>query len=156
MNRQISPAPVRKTITVKVGIERAFTVFTQDMGRWWLKSHSINPATTQKDVVIEPRAQGRWYEIGADGSECSWGHVIDWDPPHRLVLAWQINPDWQFDPALVTEVEVRFTREGANATRVDLEHRLLERFGERAGKLRQSFDDKQGWAGLLEAYGAAA
>ena len=156
MNRQISPAPVRKTITVRTGIERAFTVFTQEMGRWWLKSHSINPATTQKDVVIEPRPQGRWYEIGADGSECQWGHVIDWDPPHRLLLAWQLNPDWQFDPGLVTEVEVRFTRESADATRVDLEHRRLERFGERAAKLRQSFDDTQGWAGLLDAYAAAA
>jgi uncharacterized protein YndB with AHSA1/START domain len=154
MNRQISPAPVRKTIIVKAGIERAFAVFTQ-MGRWWLKSHSLNPATTQKDVVIEPRPQGRWYEIGADGTECQWGHVIDWDPPRRLVLAWQLSPDWQFDPALVTEVEVRFTPEGADATRVDLEHRLLERFGERAEKMRQSFDDKQGWPGLLEAYAMA-
>ncbi|WP_119275228.1 SRPBCC family protein [Taklimakanibacter deserti] len=155
MNRQISPAPVRKTVTVKAGIERAFAIFTQDMGRWWLKSHSLNPATTQKDVVIEPRPQGRWYEIGADGTECQWGHVIDWDPPRRLLLAWQLSPDWQFDPALITEVEVRFTSEGADTTRVDLEHRLLERFGERAEKMRQSFDDKQGWPGLLEAYAMA-
>jgi uncharacterized protein YndB with AHSA1/START domain len=156
MNKHISPAPVRKTITVKTGIERAFTVFTQQMGRWWLKSHSINPATTQKDVIIEPTSKGRWYEVGADGSQCQWGHVIDWDPPHRLLLAWQINADWQFDPQLVTELEIRFSPEGTEVTRIDLEHRLLDRFGERAEKVRQSLDDKQGWAGLLEAYAQAA
>lgn len=156
MNKQIFPAPVRKTLTVKTGIERAFDVFTCDMGRWWLKSHSINKGTTQKDVIIEPKPKGRWYEIGADGSECQWGHVIAWDPPERVVLAWQLTADWQFDPDFVTEVEVRFTREGAHATRIDFEHRLLERYGEQAWKLRQSIDSGEGWTRLLEAYAEVA
>ncbi|MGE4249893.1 MAG: SRPBCC family protein [Parvibaculaceae bacterium] len=152
MNRLISPAPVRKSITVKTGIERAFKVFTQDMGRWWLKSHSLNQDSPQKDVIIEPMPKGRWYEVGADGSECQWGHVIEWHPPERVLLAWQINADWQFDPAFMTEVEVRFTPEGADATRIDLEHRLLERFGERAVEARAGLDSDGGWTGLLTAF----
>jgi uncharacterized protein YndB with AHSA1/START domain len=149
--KQISPAPVRKTITVRTGIEHAFSVFTREMGRWWLKSHTLNTSSPQKDVIIEPKPNGRWYEFSADGSECQWGHVIEWDPPKRVLLAWQINADWQFDAALVTEVEVRFTPEGGNTTRIDLEHRLLERFGERAESVRQSLDGAGGWASLLEA-----
>jgi uncharacterized protein YndB with AHSA1/START domain len=81
--------------------------------------------------------------------------VIEWDPPGRVLLAWQINADWQFDPALMTELEIRFTPEGADATRVDFEHRLLGRFGERAEKMRQSFDGAEGWTGLLRTYSQA-
>ena len=152
MTRQISPAPVRKSITVNAGLDRAFTVFTRDMGRWWLKSHTLNPASPQKDVIIEERPEGRWYELAADGSECPWGHVIAWEPPRRILLAWQINAEWKFDPALVTEVEVRFTAQGADATRIDLEHRLMDRFGANAEAMSQSFDSNEGWSGLLAAY----
>ena len=94
--KQISPAPVRKTIVVSAGIERAFVVFTSDIGRWWLKSHTLNQSAPQKDVVIEPKPQGRWFEVGADGTERQWGHVIEWEPPKRVLLAWQINANWQF------------------------------------------------------------
>lgn len=156
MNRQISPAPVRKSITVKTGIERAFKVFTADMGRWWLKSHSLIQGSPQVDVVIEPKPEGRWYEVGADGSECQWGHVIEWHPPRRILLAWQLDADWQFEPAFMTEVEVRFTPEGADTTRIDLEHRLIERYGERAEAARASLDSDGGWFGLLQAYAQAA
>jgi len=153
--KQISLAPVRKTITVRTGIERAFEVFTREMGRWWLKSHTLNQSSPQKDVIMEPKPGGCWYELSTDGSACQWGHVIEWDPPKRVLLAWQINADWHFDSALVTEVEVRFTPEGENATRIDLEHRLFDRFGERAESVRQSLDSARGWAGLLEAYAQA-
>lgn len=156
MNRQISPAPVRKSITVKTGIERAFKVFTADMGRWWLKSHSLIQGSPQLDVIIEPKPKGRWYEVVADGSQCQWGHVIEWHPPERILLAWQLNAEWQFDPAFMTEVEVRFTREGEFATRIDLEHRLIERFGLEAEKTRSSLDSDGGWLGLLQAYAQAA
>jgi uncharacterized protein YndB with AHSA1/START domain len=151
MNVTISPAPVRKSIQVKTSQERAFEIFTAHMGRWWIKGHSIN-SSPQQDVIIEPRAGGRWYERGEDGSECDWGHVIAWDPPQRVVFAWQINGEWRFDPSLVTEVEIRFTSEGANATRVDLEHRNLDRFGAKAATTRASLDSDGGWAGLLKAY----
>ena len=83
MNVTISPAPVRKTIEVKASQERAFEVFTADMGRWWTKGHSIN-TSPQQDVIVEPRAGGRWYERGEDGSECQWGYIIDWEPPRRV------------------------------------------------------------------------
>jgi uncharacterized protein YndB with AHSA1/START domain len=113
----ITPAPVRKSILVKAPPQRAFEVFTSGIGRWWPPSHHIGKAELQ-DAIIEPRAGGRWYERGVDGSECEWGRVLAWEPPQRVVLAWQLSADWEFDPSLVTEVEVRFTPEG-EGTRVD-------------------------------------
>lgn len=109
-----------------------------------------------KEAVIEPRAGGRWFERGEDGSECQWGKVLVWDPPDRVVLGWQLNSQFKFDPAVVTEVDVRFIPESANVTRVELEHRNLERFGEQGEVLRQKVDSPNGWAGLLENYAAVA
>ena len=107
----IRPAPVRKSIVVKASAEKSFTTFTSRIGRWWPRSKSIGSAP-QADVVLEPGVGGRWYERGTDGSECQWGKVLQWEPPGRLVLAWQIGADWKFDPTLVTEVEVTFTALG--------------------------------------------
>jgi uncharacterized protein YndB with AHSA1/START domain len=87
-----------------------------------------------------------------DGSECEIGKVLVWEPPARLVLAWQLTHDWKFDPNLITEVEVQFIAEGANATRVDLEHGNLERFGAQADAVRAIYDSPSGWPGLLEAF----
>ena len=87
-------------------------------------------------AVIEPFAGGRWFERGVDGTEADWGKVLVWEPPQRLVLAWQITPDFQFDPNLVTEIEVRFEAIGPDQTRVDLEHRLFDRFGAGRGDAR--------------------
>ena len=149
----IKPAPVRRNFTVKASVERAFDVFTTGFGRWWPHTHSIG-ASPQKEAVVEPQVGGRWYEVGEDGSECEWGDVLVWEPPARLVLAWRIDADFKFDPALHTEVEVRFTAEGPNATRVDFEHRLLENLGARAGELRESLNG--GWAGIIDLFAAAA
>jgi uncharacterized protein YndB with AHSA1/START domain len=154
MTTTITPAPVRKSIRVKAPPTRAFEVFTAGMGRWWIKTHSIN-ASPLADVIIEPRAGGRWFERGEDGSECPWGHVIAWEPPSRLLLAWQIGGDWKFDPDLVTEVEVRFTPE-RDGTRVDLEHRNIERFGANADAIRAAFESPEGWGGLLDSFAAIA
>ncbi len=151
----IVPAPVRKTVRVKAPPARAFQVFASRMGDWWPKSHSVG-ASPQADVIIEPRAGGRWYERGADGSECQWGRVLAWEPPSRLLLAWQLDADWTFDPELVTEVELRFIAEGAGMARVELEHRLLERMGARAEEVRASVDSPRGWSGILEGYAAVA
>ena len=96
--QRIAPAAIRKTVTVKAPIDRAFAVFASRMGEWWHKEHSIAKDTMQVDVVIEPHAGGRWYEKGADGSEHSWGKVLAYDPPHRLVLAWQLTRDFAYDP----------------------------------------------------------
>jgi uncharacterized protein YndB with AHSA1/START domain len=146
MDALISPSPVRKSVVVRASPERAFEVFTAGMSRWWLKTHKIGAAPMQ-DTVIEPKAGGRWFERGEDGSECDWGKVLAWEPPRRLVLAWQIDAQWKFDPGLVTEVEVTFTA-ADGGTRVELEHRNLERFGARAAEIRAQIDG--GWPTLLE------
>jgi len=149
-----SPAPVRKTVRVAVPPQKAFEVFTTRMSKWWLLEHSMLKAP-RESVVLEPRQGGRWYERATDGSECSWGYVIAWEPPHRVVLAWQIDGSWQFNDKLVTEVEVRFASDGSSGTRVELEHRNMERFGEGAEALRAAFDGEQGWGAELASFLAA-
>ena len=154
MTATISPAPVRKSITVNATPERAFTVFTANMGRWWMRTHSINSSPLQ-DVIIEPRVGGRWYERGEDGSMCEWGKVLAWEPPRRVLLGWQINGEWRYDASLTTEVEVNFIPDGGG-TRVELEHRHLERMGGSAEAARQAIDSPGGWSGLLAAFAQAA
>jgi uncharacterized protein YndB with AHSA1/START domain len=156
----IAISPVRKSITVDADQQRAFEVFTARHGTWWPSTYHIG-ASDYETAVIEPFAGGRWFERGVDGTEAVWGKVLVWEPPDRLVLAWQITPDFQFDPELVTEIEVRFEPLGANQTRVDLEHRYFERFGDRAAEMRAIFDSggvpgaPQGWAGILREFAAA-
>jgi uncharacterized protein YndB with AHSA1/START domain len=153
--RTDAEVPLRKTIVVAASPQRAFQVFTQDMSTWWpLRSHHIGKADAER-VVMEPFAGGRWFERGVDGSECDWGRVRVWDPPRRLVLSWEISSDWKHDASIQTEVEVRFSTEGAS-TRVDLEHRLLHYYGDKEAQMRGIFDSKQGWMGLLEAFASRA
>jgi uncharacterized protein YndB with AHSA1/START domain len=148
--------PVFKTIRVKASPERAFEVFTAGMTRWWLPSHSILASKSpQARVVMEPRVGGRWYERGEDGSECDWGHVLLWEPPHRLVLAWQINARWSFDASLVTQLDVQFNASGDGSTDVSLEHRDLDRFGADAVKVREALGSEMGWGGLLGSFAKA-
>lgn len=148
--------PVLKTIRVQATPARAFEVFTSGMSRWWIPTHSISPTKAPiAAVVIEPRVGGRWYERGTDDSECDWGRVLVWTPPTRLVLAWQIDAQWNFDPALLTEVEVRFEAKGSDVTEVTLEHRHLERYGDAAIALRAALASPGGWSGLLEHYAKA-
>ena len=153
MNKVITPAPVRRSITVPATRERAWAVFTGDIGRWWPATHSIG-GSPYKTAAMEPHAGGRWYETGEDGSTCQWGEVLTWDPPARLVLAWRIGGDWRYDPDLHTEVEVTFTEAGG-ATRVDLEHRHLERMGEAEERARAAFESPNGWGGILALFAAA-
>jgi uncharacterized protein YndB with AHSA1/START domain len=142
---------VRHTITVAASQERAFTTFTQGINRWWPRSHKIGPAELA-EAVIEGREGGRWYERDVDGSECDWGKVLVWDPPARLVLAWQISGEWAYDADLMTELEVRFVSEAPDRTRVELEHRGLDAYGERAAEMRKTFDGPNAWRGILEAF----
>jgi uncharacterized protein YndB with AHSA1/START domain len=153
--RTITPAPVRRSIQVGVPRERAFDVFTAGIGRWWPKTHHIGAADIDT-LVIERREGGRWFERGVDGSECEVGKVLVWDPPARLVLAWQLTPEFKYDPDLITEVEVQFIAEGANATRVELEHRNLERFGDRVDAMREKIDGPGGWGDLLQLFAQSA
>lgn len=154
MSTMIRPAPVRKSVFVSASPEQAFDVFANGIGRWWPKSHHISKADLDRPI-LEPRTGGRWYELAVDGSECEVGKVLDWDPPARLLLAWQLRHDFTYDPDLVTEVEVTFAPEG-DGTRVNLEHRNLERLGETAEALRQSIDSPNGWGLLLQLYSEAA
>lgn len=149
--QRISPAPIRKTLRLRCGRRKAFDAFVA-MGGWWLKSHSLADSG-QKDVVIEPRTGGRWYEIGNDGSEKPWGRVLAWEAPERLLLAWQLNADWTYDPDFETTIEVRFTEDGDH-TIVEFEHRDLDRYGDRADATREGMDG--GWGQLLAGYQGAA
>ena len=146
----IKLAPVQKTLVVRSDVERAFTVFTSRMGSWWPRSHSTGSAPLV-NVIVQPRAGGRWYERGEDGSESEWGKVLQWEPPARVVLAWQLDGTWKYNPACVTEVEINFTALGAQGTRVDLEHRHLERLGDNASAVRELLNS--GWGGIIELYG---
>lgn len=148
--RMIRPAPVRKQITVEASPQRAFEVFTAGFGGWWPSDHHIG-AADYKTAVIEPRVGGRWYEIGQDGSECDWGDVLVWDPPGRLVLAWRLSADWKYQKDLLTELEVRFTAEGAR-TLVELEHRKLENWGAGAEQAYAAIEGERGWSDLLKMY----
>lgn len=153
-----TPAPVpalRGTITVGVPVERAFSVFTGSIGTWWPPDYHIGQAD-MAEAILEPREGGRWYERGVDGSECDWGKVLAWDPPHRLVVTWQINGQWQYDPdpGHASEIEVRFTADGPGQTTVELEHRLLERLaGGQA--IHDAISGGGGWTAMLELFAKA-
>lgn len=126
---------IRRSIHVACPIEHAFETFTARMTDWWpLATHSIGEERAQT-VVVEGRLGGRIYERMDDGTEAHWAWVRVWEPPHRLLLEWQVNPH---APA-PTEIEVRFVTEAAG-TRVDLEHRGWEAYGERAGEARASYE----------------
>jgi uncharacterized protein YndB with AHSA1/START domain len=136
-------------VTVDVPQSRAFEFFVSHHGEWWpMEGHRIREQSTS--VTIEPREGGRWFEHGG-GGECQWGYVIAYEPPERLLLAWQLNQEWEPDPSFLTEVEIRFIAEGETVTRVELEHRDMDRFDARA---RAAFDSEGGWNGILAAYAA--
>jgi uncharacterized protein YndB with AHSA1/START domain len=146
---------IRTEVVVEAPADRAFRVFTEKMETWWPASHHIGKSEL-RSIVLERRANGRWAEIGVDGAECNWGRVLVWDPPKRLVLAWQLTSTWQFDEDFVTEVEVSFTPMGAGKTRVELEHRNLERFGMDEEAIRKSVGSDEGWPMILRRYAEAA
>jgi uncharacterized protein YndB with AHSA1/START domain len=106
--------------------------------------------------VIEPQVGGRWFERGDDGSICQWGSVLVWEPRTRLVLSWDITADWQYDPTLQTEIEVLFIADGTDATRVELEHRRLDRYGPRRDEVRAIFDKEGDWGRLLAMFAGIA
>lgn len=156
MPRGFDPNAVRKVVSVQASQAVAWRVFTEQMGTWWpLASYKIGKANAV-DAVIEPHVGGRWYERGDDGSACQWGSVLAWEPPSRLVLSWDIGADWQYDPSLKTEIEVRFNAEGSDRTRVELEHRHLDRYGTNRDRMRAIFDTQGDWGKVLEAFARAA
>jgi uncharacterized protein YndB with AHSA1/START domain len=150
MNRTVAIAPVRKSILVKASPAQAFEVFTSGLGRWWPRDHGIGP-TPRKAAVMETHLGGRWYELAEDGSQTMIGKIVVWEPPERFVMTWDINSQWKPDTTVSSEVEVRFIADGANSTRVELEHRKFEQRGAEAGaSMRKDVDG--GWPGLLEKF----
>ncbi|HZR26784.1 MAG TPA: SRPBCC family protein [Vicinamibacterales bacterium] len=150
-------APVLKSITVRASAERAFKVFTDGFDTWWPRGHHIG-SSPMKRAVIEPFVGGRCYSEQVDGTDCPWGQILVWEPPQRFVMAWQITPEWKFQPNLAeaSEVEIRFTPLGDGTTRVDLEHRHFERMGAGGEAMRAGVDSPNGWGGLMELFKAAA
>jgi uncharacterized protein YndB with AHSA1/START domain len=144
MNTQAGDTSVRKQVTVEAPIERAFRVFTEDFDSIKPREHNLLPVEIA-ETVFEPLVGGRIYDRGVDGSECQWARVLAYEPPHRFVFSWDIDPRWQIesDPEKTSEVEVRFIAETPELTRVELEHRNLDRHGE-------------GWEGLGEGVGGEA
>lgn len=150
---EMTDVPVRKSVTVKADAARAFEVFTAEFDSWWPRSHHIGNAPMKK-AIIESAAGGRCYSEQTDGTECDWGTVLVWEPPHRIVLAWQIDAAWHYEPDLAksSEVEVRFTPEADGSTRVDLEHRHFDRHGKGGRIIRTAVDSPNGWGDLLALY----
>ena len=149
MTTAVKIAPVRKSIRVNVNADRAFDIFTSGIGRWWPHDHGIGkkPFTP----VIETRLGGRWYELAEDGTQTNIGKVVAWEPPTRFVVTWDINSQWKPDPTVSSEVEIKFIPDGANATRVELEHRKFEQMGAEPGEvMRKSVDG--GWPAMLERF----
>ncbi|HME27186.1 MAG TPA: SRPBCC family protein [Acetobacteraceae bacterium] len=126
-------APIVHAVRVKATPARAFDLFASHMADWWPKGGTIGKAP-HAAIVIEPRSGGRWFERDADGNETRWGKVLAWEPPSRLLLGWQINTQWGYDPDLLTEVELTFALAEGGGTLVTLEHRNLERFGADAAR----------------------
>jgi hypothetical protein len=143
-------APVRQSIVVKASVERAFSVFTADFDSWWPRSHHIGKSP-MKQAIIENRVGGRCYTQQEDGTDCDWGTVTAWEPPRRFIMAWQIRPDWTYEPDIAksSEVEVRFTKQADGQTRVDLEHRYFERHGTGGGAMRAGVDSPNGWSSIM-------
>jgi uncharacterized protein YndB with AHSA1/START domain len=144
MSTQAADLTVRKTVTVAAPIERAFEVFTERIGSWWPFDHYSIGGEKTTTAVIEGRVDGTVYEVIEDGGTASWARVRAWEPPHRIVLSWHVNPEV---PA--TEVEVRFVPDG-EGTRVELEHRGWEQFGDQAGEARSAYE--RGWDLVLGCY----
>jgi uncharacterized protein YndB with AHSA1/START domain len=142
---------VTKSITVRASRERAFTVFAERFGRWWPASHHLGDADLA-DVIVEPRAGGRWYERDTEGVEHEWGRVLAYEPPARLLLAWHLQSDWKHDPdpARSSEIEVRFIPDGEH-TRVEFEHRHIERHDDPA-EVRRGVAGPNGWSAILHSF----
>ena len=147
-----SVPPVRKELVVSASADHAFKVFTDGIDRWWPRTHHIGKSPLQREV-LEAGAGGRWYGLSEDGTECDVGKVLVWEPPHRLVLSWQITSDWKYDPGFKTEVEVTFSAEGPKTTRVVLEHRDLHLYGLAEPAYRRQIDSPEGgWGSILQRF----
>jgi len=155
--QEATDLPVRKTITVRAQPERAFEIFTREIDTWWPRTHHIGKSP-MRSIKLEERAGGRCYTEQEDGTECDWGQVLVWDPPRRLIFAWQITHEWGYEPSLErsSEVEITFVPAASGGTQVDLVHRFFDRHGAGAAPMRTAVDEPNGWTGLLTLFAARA
>jgi uncharacterized protein YndB with AHSA1/START domain len=146
MTVQVAGTSVRTSIDVEVPIERAFAIFTEEIGTWWDPSHHILEAELA-EMVFEPYVGGSIVDRGVDGSECRWARVLAYEPPARVVFSWDINLQWQVeaDPQKTSEVEVRFSADGPDRTHVELEHRNIDRHGDGWERMRDAVGSPNGW-----------
>jgi uncharacterized protein YndB with AHSA1/START domain len=146
--------PVRKSIVVHVPVEDAFEVFTEEMDSWWPRTHHIGKSPMRR-IAVEGRSGGRCFTEQEDGTECDWGRVLLWEPPRRFVFAWQITHEWGYEPDLSksSEVEVSFFPLSGDTTRVEVEHRHLERHGRGGEPMRTAVDAPNGWGTILTLFG---
>jgi uncharacterized protein YndB with AHSA1/START domain len=156
MRVQAADTMVRASVEVQAPIERAFEVFTEEIGSWWNPDHHIVEGELA-EMVFEPRVGGHVYDRATDGSECRWARVLAFEPPHRFVISWDINLQWKLetDPARTSEIEVRFTSQGEGRTLVELEHRNLDRHGEGFEGMRDAVGSPGGWQAGMQAFAEA-
>ena len=152
-----SATTVRRAVTVPVAPSVAFELFTGRLGDFKPPEHNLL-AVPIAETVLEPRVGGAIIDRGTDGSECRWARVLAFDRPDRLVFSWDIGPTWQIetDPDRASEVEVRFVADGTASTRVEIEHRHLDRHGPGWEAVRDGIDTDQGWPLYLERFAALA
>ena len=153
MTTQAQSETVRQEIVVEAPVDRAFRVFTEQMDKIKPRDHNVLGVDIQ-ETVFEPRAGGRIYDRGTDGSECEWATVVAYEPPDRVVFTWNLSPSWQLetDPARRSEVEVRFVADGPDRTRVELQHRHIERHGDGWQSLREGVAGPDGWSLYLRRF----
>jgi uncharacterized protein YndB with AHSA1/START domain len=157
MTADTSATSVRKSITVDIPQERAFTVFTERFDHIKPREHNLL-AVDIAQSIFEPKVGGRIFDRGVDGSECQWGRVLAYEPPERIVFSWDISPHWRIETDLTrsSEVEVCFVAEGANRTRMELEHRHLDRHGDGWRGLAAAVHGEQGWPLYLHRFAEAS
>lgn len=153
MSQQPAATTVKHSVVVDAPIDEAFRVFTEDFGRFKPPEHNLLGVEIA-ETVFEPRVGGSLYDRGVDGSRCRWARVLAYEPPRRVVISWDISPSWQIETDLdnTSEVEVRFIDLAPGRTRVELEHRNLDRHGQGWEGLRQGVDGDQGWPLYLQRF----
>jgi uncharacterized protein YndB with AHSA1/START domain len=153
MSTSASATSIRHEVVVQAPIERAFSVFTDGFGDFKPREHNML-AVEIAETVFEPRVGGHIFDRGIDGSECRWARVLAYEPPDRVVFSWDISPRWQIETDIekTSEVEVRFISETPERTRVELEHRNLDRHGEGWEGERGAVDSESGWPLYLQRF----
>jgi uncharacterized protein YndB with AHSA1/START domain len=155
MSTPAEATSVHHEIVVDAPIDRAFSVFTEDFGSFKPPEHNMLSVEIA-ETVFEPRVGGHLYDRGIDGSECRWARVLAYEPPNRVVISWDISPQWQIETDLekTSEIEVRFISETPERTRVELEHRNLDRHGDGWDAVRAGVDSEGGWPTYLQRFAA--